>query len=156
MSDQPCSTSEARQFDFWIGEWDLTWPAEQAGGDPGETMTGTNRITNLFGPCAIEENFETDDRSFLGHSVSVYDEKAATWRQTWVDSAGSYLSLTGGLTGDDMMLSTEPTSDGDDVVVNRMVFTDISPESLLWLWQKSTDGGDTWTDLWTITYRRRP
>jgi hypothetical protein len=40
------------------------------------------------------------------------------------------------------------------VVVNRMVFSDITPESLLWQWQKSTDGGGSWSDLWTITYKR--
>jgi hypothetical protein len=155
MGDQPCSSPGARQFDFWLGEWDLTWPAEQAGGDPGQTMTGTNHISKLFGHCAIEENFATDDRSFLGRSLSVYDEKTATWRQTWVDSAGAYLSFTGGMDGDAMLLSTEPVEEDDDVVVNRMVFTDISPVSLFWRWQKSTDGGATWSDLWTITYKRR-
>lgn len=155
MGYQPCSSSEARQFDFWLGEWDLTWPAEQAGGEPGEEMTGSNHITRLFGNCVIEENFATGDRSFLGRSLSVYDEGAATWRQTWVDSAGAYLSFSGGMDGDDMVLSTEPVSDGVDVVVNRMVFADITPGSLFWRWQKSTDGGDTWSDRWTIAYNRR-
>jgi hypothetical protein len=154
VADQPCSSSDARQFDFWLGEWDLSWPAEQAGGEPGETMTGINRVSKLFGPCVIEENFATDDGSFLGRSLSVYDEKAVTWRQTWVDSAGGYLSFAGGMKGDDMVLSTEPVADGDEVVVNRMVFTNITPDSLYWQWQKS-NGGDSWSDLWTITYKRR-
>jgi len=156
MGDQACSSPEARQFDFWLGEWDLTWPAEQAGGGPGETMTGTNHITRLFGACVIEENFATSDRSFLGRSLSVYDEKAGTWRQTWVDSSGAFLSFTGGMDDDAMVLATEPVSDGDSVVVNRMVFSDITPESLHWQWQKSTEGGGNWSDLWTITYKRRP
>jgi len=156
MGDQPCSSAEARRFDFWLGEWDLTWPAEQAGGEPGQTMTGTNHIARLFGPCVIEENFSTDDGSFLGHSLSVYDEKTSTWRQTWVDSQGSYLWFTGGMHGDDMVLATEPGTDEEGrIIVNRMVFTDITPDSLYWQWQKSTDAGDTWSDLWTITYKRR-
>ena len=36
QSVKPCESLEARQFDFWLGEWDLTWPAEQTGGGAGE------------------------------------------------------------------------------------------------------------------------
>jgi hypothetical protein len=58
--------------------------------------------------------------------------------------------------GDDMVLVTEPGTDEEGrIIVNRMVFTDITPDSLYWQWQKSTDAGDTWSDLWTITYKRR-
>jgi hypothetical protein len=120
-------------------------------------MTGTNHITKLFGPCVIEENFSTDDGSFRGRSLSVFDEMAAAWKQTWVDSAGAYLSFVGRMDGDDMVLSTEAVAEEDgQVVINRMVFTDITPDSLYWRWQKSTDGGGSWSDRWTITYQRQP
>ncbi len=154
MTGRPCSSEGARQFDFWVGEWDLAWPAEQAGGDPGETMTGHNSISRMFGDCVIEENFTTADGSFRGHSVSVYDTKAEVWRQTWVDSAGAYLSFTGGMSAGRMVLATDPVEDGGRVTINRMVFADITPDSIEWSWQRSTDGGSTWTDLWNISYRR--
>jgi hypothetical protein len=151
----PCTSPEARQFDFWLGEWDLTWPAEQAGGVPGETMAGFNRITRLFDDCVIEENFTTDDASFRGHSVSVYDEKSGAWRQTWVDSAGGYLAFTGSFDGETMELRTQASERDGETVVQRMVFSDIGEDSLEWSWQGSRDGGDTWNDLWNISYRRR-
>ncbi len=44
----PCSSPEARQFDFWLGDWSLSWPAQQTGGVEGERGTGRNRITKLF------------------------------------------------------------------------------------------------------------
>lgn len=150
-----CSSQEARQFDFWLGEWDVSWPAEQAGGEPGARMTGRNSITNLFGDCVIEENFTTDDASFRGHSVSVYDEKAGLWRQTWVDSAGAFLVFSGGPDGNDFTLATDPVDTDNGTVINRMVFTDITADSLEWSWQRSTDGGKSWTDRWNISYRRR-
>jgi hypothetical protein len=152
MTDRPtpCSSAEARQFDFWIGEWDLSWPAEQAGGVEGLTQTGRNTISRLFGPCVIEENFTTDDGRFRGHSVSVFDEEAGLWRQTWVDSSGGYLVFTGSYGGDTMELRTEPTGN----VIQRMVFSAITQDSLEWAWQGSRDGGDTWDDLWNISYRR--
>lgn len=141
-------------MDFWLGEWSLSWPAEQTGGEAGATMEGTNRISQLFGRCAIEENFATADGEFRGHSVSVYDERASTWRQTWVDSSGSYLWFTGGMEDAEMILSTEPVVTNGTTSVSRMVFTDIRSDSLLWRWQKSVDGGASWSDVWTISYRR--
>jgi hypothetical protein len=141
-------------LDFWLGEWALSWPAEQTGGEAGDRLTGRNSITRLFDNCVIEENFTTHDGGFRGHSVSLYDENAAIWRQTWVDSAGSYLWFTGGLVDGEMVLSTEPTEREGEVMVNRMVFTDVTPDSLEWAWQRSADGGQTWADLWNISYQR--
>ena len=86
---QPCSTPEARQFDFWLGEWDLTW---------GEDGRGSNRITTRYGGCVIEENFNgAPSMEFQGMSVSTYNPKNQKWQQTWVDSQGSYIHLTGEL-----------------------------------------------------------
>jgi hypothetical protein len=151
----PCASAEARQFDFWLGDWDLTWPAEQTGGEPGERAKGTNRITRLFDKCVIEENFATADQSFLGHSVSVYDENAGIWRQTWVDNAGGYLTFTGRFDGETMELRTESSQRDGEPVIQRMVFAEISPDALEWAWQGSRDGGVTWSNLWNISYRRR-
>lgn len=155
VQSAPCTSPQARQFDFWLGDWDLRWAAEQSGGEPEATMTGFNRITRLFDDCVIEENFTTDDASFRGHSVSVYDEKSGIWRQTWVDSAGGYIALTGSFDGETMELRTEPALRDGETVVQRMIFAEITIDSLEWVWQGSRDGGTTWNDLWNISYRRR-
>ncbi|MDX1467838.1 MAG: DUF1579 family protein [Acidimicrobiia bacterium] len=151
----PCSTPEASQFDFWVGVWELSWPAEQTGGEPGELATGSNVIAHRFGKCVVEENFATGDGSFLGHSVSVYDEKASSWRQTWVDSSGGYLLFEGGMRDGVMELRTPAVAEEGEQIVQRMVFTDIEENSLTWHWQRSGDDGETWDELWTIQYRRR-
>lgn len=156
MSDQsPCSSLEARQFDFWLGDWDLIWPAEQTGGEPGQVAEGSNSITRLFDDCVIEENFATADAGYRGHSVSVFDEQSGTWRQTWVDSAGGYLVLTGEFDGETMELRTSPEEREGETVVQRMIFSDIAEGSLEWVWQGSRDAGVSWKDLWNISYRQR-
>ena len=150
----PCTGAESSQFDFWLGDWDLTWPAEQTGGTAGETGRGTNRIQRLFGNCAVEENFQTEDGEFKGRSVSVYDPRDALWRQTWVDNMGSYLLFTGGLDGENMELRTAAVERDGDTVLNRMVFIEIQTNGFRWEWQGSRDGAESWADLWTITYNR--
>lgn len=151
----PCASDEARQFDFWLGDWELSWPAEQTGGEQGTRGSGSNRIDKLFGECVIEENFSTDDASFRGHSVSVYDEDSGIWRQTWVDSAGGYLVFSGQFDDGVMELRTEPRERDGNITIQRMRFTDITHDSLEWVWQGSRDGGATWDDLWNISYTRR-
>lgn len=157
MSEQsiPCSDIRARDFDFWVGEWDLSWPAQQTGGEEGDVGRGINRISKKFGECVVEENFATSDGKFFGHSVSVYDPDAGLWRQTWVDSGGTYLLFTGRYEAGTLELRTAPVErDSGEIAVNRMVFSDIHDNSLSWDWQGSKNGGETWHDLWNISYNR--
>ena len=151
----PCNDPVSAEFDFWIGHWHLTWPAEQTGGNAGEVAHGTNLVERVLGGCVIEENFSTSDGSFLGRSLSVHDERSGLWRQTWVDSSGAFLVFTGEWEAGRMVLKTDPVHKDGDVVLNRMVFSDIEEDSLRWAWQGSRDGGQSWADLWNIDYRRR-
>lgn len=153
---EPCMSPETSQFDFWLGQWDLSWPAEQTGGTAGERASGSNTIDRLFGNCVVEENFAFGDDSFKGRSLSVFDQRTGRWRQTWVDSQGGYLVLNGEWDGETMQLRTDPIERHGEELLNRMVFRDITAESLRWEWQGSRDGGKTWNDLWIIDYVRRP
>ena len=89
---KPCSEPEQKQLDFWVGEWDLTWP----GNNPGETAHGTNSIRRILDGCVVEENFSGGDAMPLrGRSVSIFDVRAGKWKQTWVDNEGGYLDFAG-------------------------------------------------------------
>ena len=64
----PCTREEASQFDFWVGEWDLTWA------DGGK---GSNHITKILGGCVIHEAFDgTPSMPLKGISVSTFDVSA--------------------------------------------------------------------------------
>lgn len=140
-------------LDFWLGDWDLTW------GDAGDgtpTGRGTNRIERTVGGRVIQETFEGHGpRGTLhGFSVSIREGADGPWRQTWVDSAGSYIDLVG--IEVDGRISFEVSTLEDDVAVTRrMVWLDVTPASFRWEWQRTTDGGTTWTTDWAIDYRRR-
>jgi hypothetical protein len=153
-TSNPCEALGASQFDFWLGEWDLSWPAEQTGGNQGEIGRGTNSITKMFSRCVVREDFNSQDAGLRGHSVSVYSGKKGMWQQTWVDDQGSYLLFSGEFKAGRMTLQTEPLLRGEKTLVNRMVFRNITPESLDWDWQTSADGGKAWKDLWNIHYAK--
>jgi hypothetical protein len=152
---KPCESPDASQFDFWLGEWDLSWPAEQSGGKQGEIGTGTNSITRMFGRCVVKEDFNSQDAGLRGHSVSVYNVGKGRWQQTWVDDQGGYLLFSGEFKTGKMTLQTEPFLRGEKTLINRMVFRNITPNSLDWDWQTSADSGKTWEDLWNIHYAKK-
>lgn len=146
----PCAAPEFRQLDFWVGEWDVRWD-ESAGNPAG---SGINRIARAFGDCVIQEDFDGGPQmGLVGHSVSTYHTRAQVWRQTWVDNQGGYFALSGGREGDDFILTSYRIN--TTTPAQRMVFTDITPNSLTWRWQSTTDAGATWTDQWVVYYTRR-
>lgn len=142
---RPCDAPEARQLDFWLGDWDLTWQ----GGH------GTNKITRILDGCVIQESFRmVEGGNLVGHSVSSYDPRTKLWKQTWVDNTGTYLDFEGEFDGETMTLGREFTR-GGQTVKQRMVFRDITEDAFTWDWQSSTDGGQTWKTNWQIAYKRR-
>src|SRR3989442_5356727 len=50
---QPCSAPEQKQMDFWLGDWELTWP----GSSTGDAGDGTNSIKRILDGCIVEVNF---------------------------------------------------------------------------------------------------
>ncbi|MGD2027044.1 MAG: hypothetical protein PVI99_04440 [Anaerolineales bacterium] len=147
MSEQtkPCAAVEARQFDFWLGNWDLTW---------GEDERGSNSITTRYDGCVIEEKFNgAPSMDFRGMSVSTYNPTIEKWQQTWVDSQGSYIHLTGVFKDGKMVLVNHPP-ESDGSLLFRMVFYNIKDDSLDWDWERSEDGGQSWELRWRIHYER--
>jgi len=131
------------QFDFWLGEWDVTW---------GEDGTGTNHIERILDGKIIQENFIAPD--LHGMSVSSYDPERQLWCQTWVDNNGTYLDFTGKFEDGRMTLSRDAIVRGE-ACKQRMVWHNIQGDRLEWNWERSDDGGKTWRVLWQIHYVRK-
>jgi len=114
----------ADALDFWLGRWTVSWP----GG------TGTNEIRRILGGRAVEEIFTSvgDDGTVLdGRSLSVLDAADGVWRQTWVDSQGSYLDFEA-VAVDGRIAFQRVTTIGGVVVRQRMVFLDVTDDGFRW------------------------
>lgn len=146
----PCSEPEAMQLDFWLGTWKGEWKDTE-----GKTQTATNIITKGFNGCVVEENFSTDDKTFLGRSLSMYNANKKIWQQTWVDNTGSYLDFTGGMDGENMVLQRKATGKSGREIIQKMTFTDIKENSFTWNWESTNDNGATWVLNWQILYTRK-
>jgi hypothetical protein len=149
---KPCSEPEQKQLEFWVGEWNLTWPGNKAG----ETDHGTNSVRRILDGCIVQENFSAADAGHLrGQSVSIFDVTAGKWKQTWVDNEGSYLDFVGEFKDGQMVLAREASRPDGSKSLQRMVFKNITPDEFDWSWEGSKDGGKSWTVIWPIHYKRK-
>lgn len=84
----PCEAIAAtRDFDFWVGTWDV----RLANG----TLIGRNTITRQDGGCTILEQWDGGGGS-SGTSTSFYVPSRDQWRQVWVGSGGTLIDIAGG------------------------------------------------------------
>jgi len=148
----PCAAPEQKQLEFWVGEWDLTWPGEKQG----EVGHGTNSIRRVLDTCVVEEHFSGENAMHLrGMSVSIFDARAGKWKQTWVDNEGEYLDFVGEFKDGQMMLWRDAVRPDGTKVIQRMVFKNIKKDELDWSWEASKDGGKNWEVMWPIHYKRK-
>jgi|SRR5579859_1974879 len=136
----------AYDLDFWLGQWDISW---------GEGLTATNSVERILDGAVIRETFDgRPGAHFQGSSWSVYSPALGIWRQTWVDSQGSYWAFSGGMEGERFILATDDVRDGQAIKL-RMIFYNIAANRLDWDWERSDDGGANWTLQWRLHYERK-
>ena len=141
----PCDPEKSRQFDFWIGDWEVY---------AGETLAGSNTIEPILDGCVLQEHWVGTQGS-AGSSLNFYDPRADRWRQYWVFRSGVPLVLEGGLVEGEMVLSGESTDQAGATVLNRVTWTPNPDGTVRQHWQQSRDGGKSWTDAFDGLYRRK-
>lgn len=141
---QTIELDAARQFDFWLGEWDCTWHAD------GLEHLGTNSVYADLGGIVVVESFDgRPSLDYQGLSYSVYDRAAQCWRQTRVDSEGAYHDFAGRF--EDGAMELRRVADG---ALFRMLWENVEPDGFDWRHERSDDGGASWACLWEIGYSR--
>ena len=140
-----CPAAVNRQFDFWVGDWNVT-----VGGNP----AGTNLVTSEEGGCLVHEHWK-GSRGSTGQSFNFVDAPAGKWHQVWVDNQGNYLHLIGGFADDRMVLEgTAPAPDGQPRQ-QRLTFFKNRDGSVRQLWETSADEGGTWAVAFDGLYVRK-
>jgi hypothetical protein len=141
-----CSAPEHHQFDFWIGEWTVTGPQEQA--------AGRNHIERAMKGCALIERW-TSARGGQGTSINFYDRIAKAWFQSWIDDTGGALRMKGGLVDGRMVMQTDTlTRANGQTVIHRVTWSPEDGGKVRQLWETTTDDGKTWSATFDGIYSR--
>jgi ketosteroid isomerase-like protein len=139
-----CSAAAYREFDFWLGEWDVF----EEGGSTREARATVTRIQN---DCGLREQYDGADGS-SGESMSMYDPSTGEWQQTWLSNRGQVVFIQGTLQGQAMILSGTDHHAGS----KRLVRGVWKPESagVRETAETSADGGKTWTPWFDLSFRK--
>jgi hypothetical protein len=141
-----CTRSEYRQFDFWIGEWDVMLPNGK--------RAGVNRIEPILGGCALRESWSGVGGNH-GTSYNAWDATRGRWHQTWVDNQGTLLVIEGAFADGRMVLQGETVDTAGRKQLQRITWEQSSPGQVRQLWESSDDGGSTWTTAFDGRYTKR-
>lgn len=139
-----CAAAQARQFDFWIGDWEV----RSARG----ALLGHNRIARGGNGCWLHEHWRSA-RGHHGTSLNAWDAQAGRWRQFWVGADGMVLRLEGGLRDGAMeMEGALPGERGPQR--QRIRWAPQADGSVTQRWDVSDDDGASWRTVFIGVYRR--
>lgn len=143
---RPCIYSaEARQFDFWVGDWDVFNTNGQ--------KAGTNTVQLFSDGCGILENW-TGSLGGDGKSINFYDASTKKWYQSWIGTGGGALRYAGVFTDGAMRFEGETIANGKKTL-QKLTFTKIDENTVRQLFETSADDGKTWTITADLKYVRR-
>lgn len=144
----PCAHQDAfRDFDFWIGEWDV----HLANG----TLAGSNVIKAVERGCALTEHW-TSVNGGTGMSINYLDKASGEWVQVWNSESGSQIVIRGGMTDDGMALEgyIHYISNGTTAAF-RGLWTPLADGRVRQFFEQSNDGGETWAPWFEGLYSRK-
>ena len=150
----PCGSNPVyRQFDFWIGEWEVYGPKGNKAGE--------SKIELILDSCIILENWKsattTQGLLYSGKSFNTYNATTKQWQQTWVDNAGGSTEyLEGHAENNKIVFQTKPfLFKKDTMAIQRLTFYNLGVDKVRQHGEISKDNGGTWSTQYDLEYRRK-
>ncbi|MES2041491.1 MAG: hypothetical protein V4495_27045 [Pseudomonadota bacterium] len=145
VSTLVCTHPAMREFDFWLGEWQVHTPDGK--------LAGTNSIKREYDGCVIHERY-TAGRGYSGESLNIYDVPRKVWHQSWVDNSGTLLLLEGRLQDGKMVLEGQNLAPEGHKISHRITWTPNANGSVRQLWE-STDAKGIWVIAFDGLYTKK-
>lgn len=143
---QPCTEkTESGQFNFWLGEWDVTIQGEKI---------ADSRISSIEGNCIILEQYSQSD-GYTGESFNFYNPISGKWRQVWVDKEHNISEFSGEYHDNAIYYEGATYSSNGIKVLRKMTLFNLGPDKVRQLSQRSTDNGKTWNVNYDFLYVRK-
>ena len=147
----PCKNPKApeyRQFDFWVGDWDVF--------DPGGNQVGSSNVQLILSDCVIYENWK-GTLGGEGKSFNKYNPAQKQWEQYWVDGSPGRMFFTGHYNSEAARLEYETDTETPQgkPLHRKLTFFKNPDGSVRQFSQASSDGGNTYSVEYDFTYRKQ-
>ncbi len=147
---KPCSADPVyRQFDFWIGDWDVYALNGKKAGE--------SKIELILDSCIILENWKSAGSNYAGKSFNTYNAQTKQWQQTWVDNVGGSTEYLQGKFENNKMvfLTTSFPFSKDSMAIRRLTFYNQSREKVRQHGEITKNNGNSWVTEYDLEYRRK-
>jgi hypothetical protein len=150
-----CDRPEHRQFDYWVGEWDV-----RASGTSETAPTPLGNVIRLEDDgCVLTEHWTTP--RMTGRSLNIYDRTRGQWHQTWVDSTGGLHEYWGNADGEGNIVFRGSTPAAGNVRQTvRLTFFNLGPDKArparVRQFSEVLGVDGQWTTNYDLIYFRRP
>jgi tetratricopeptide (TPR) repeat protein len=151
----PClGVPQAREFDFWIGEWDV-YP------NGANVIVGHSKVEMASGGCMVLENWTALGAvPNTGKSMNYVNSVTGKWEQHWIGSGGLNVNnpqyFTNGEYKDGAMrFESISMSPQNQKQLGRFIFFNMGPDQVRQFYEISADEGKTWTTSYDFIYKRK-
>jgi hypothetical protein len=161
MSDTALAVGTVRDFDFWMGSWNVRnrlLRVRLRGSDEWDEFAATAVARPILDGLGNEDEYRTGyGGGFVAMSFRFFDPVSRRWSIYWADARRSGLldpPVIGGFAGDTGVFEGPDTFEGRPILV-RFVWSGATTPAPRWEQAFSDDGGATWETNWTMDFTRR-
>jgi hypothetical protein len=135
---------QSRALDFWLGDWTI--------GAPGGA---TSSVSLELGQCLVVERWG-DGRGHSGENVFGYSADDKRWHGLFADNEGRVHVFFDGKVEPGLAVFTGPSlGPQGEAILNKVEIRRAGDGRVEQVWQKSTDGGKTWSVAFAGEYARK-
>jgi len=144
INGKPCTSgAEYKQFDFWIGDWDVEVSGQKI---------ARSRIEKVSDGCIVQENWMPLN-GLNGKSWNFYNTATRKWEQVWIGPDGGVSKFQGDWKDGKMFFQGFAEQPNGTRSMARITFAPLQNHGVHQLAERSTDGGKTWTVGFDGIYR---
>ncbi len=141
--------AESRQFDFWVGEWEVF--------NHQNKKAGESIIEKILRHAVILENW-TGASGYVGKSFNHFNKEKGKWIQYWVDQNSDPILFEGNYDETQkamIFFSYDHAKDKENPYIRKLTFYNLDPNTVRQFSQQSSDEGKTWNVEYDFTYKRK-
>ncbi len=139
--------AQNRQLNYWLGAWVVSYSGAPRG--------SASKVHLELDKCLFVETWQ-DGKGHNGENLLAFSADDQSWRGFFADNRGRLHIFTGGTVADGSAEFLGPgRGPNGESILNRLKLVRINDIRLQQTWEKSTDGGKTWTGEFTLDYSRK-
>ena len=151
---KPKPTGKPGDFEFLTGKWKIANRMLKEG--TWDEFEGEATVFSILRGIASIEELRIPARNFSGMGLRLLDIENKLWADYWVNSEGGVLTPPPAMGSfvDGVGLWDSDDKDGEQPIVVRGAWDQITPKSCRWYQAVSRDDGKTFAEQWVMRWTR--